>query len=132
MLHDPRTEENPRMKIDVYTKTVLTVIAVCLLMLCVKSLWEPNRVAAQVTPIVQRVVIEGVDVNVPQLQKGIPVNLYGLGSASALPVSVVGTSLNIPVNIKQVGGSIPVNVLQVAGQAVGKEGVPVTSSSAKP
>jgi hypothetical protein len=100
------------MKIDMYTKAVLTVIAGCLLVLCVKPLWEPKSVAAQAYT---RVVIEGLDPASQQLQRGLPVNVYGTGTSTPLPVSVVGSA-----------GNIPVNVAAVGGQAVGKEGVPTT------
>jgi hypothetical protein len=103
------------MKIDLYTKTVLTVIAACLLVLCVRPFLQPTTVSAQAPT---RVTIMGIDATNPQLRKGIPVDLFGL-EAKSLPVSVVGTN------------PVPVNITYVGGEAVGKQGLPVVSSSAK-
>ena len=64
---------------DRYTKTVLTVIALCLLWQCVESLISPRASAAQSD---QRVIITGYAGN----HRGLPV--YIKDTESALPVSV--------------------------------------------
>jgi hypothetical protein len=133
------------MNIDKYTKIVLTVIAISLVHLSIRSLQEPTKVLAQ-TPT--RVVIAGVDGQVPQLRNGLPIYIYasnpqqpvsvnlsqlGSGAAQSLPVTLVGTGANalIPVRLTGAGqdgkSAVPVNVVQVANKTVDESGIPVVS-----
>jgi hypothetical protein len=48
------------MKIDLYTKSVLTVIAACLVCLCIAKTAPPPALAADAKPDVQTVKVEGV------------------------------------------------------------------------
>jgi hypothetical protein len=140
------------MRIDLYTKAVLTVIALSLVFLCARSFVAPPSVAAQQpNPQALRVVIAGVDpdgvrdgvpVTIIAGPRAIPVTLNtdatvpvvirGAGPNSTLPVPVdVVRRDPLPVDISRVGGQarqvIPVDVSQVAEQPVGKDGVPVHS-----
>jgi Mg/Co/Ni transporter MgtE len=83
------------MKTDLYTRTVLTVIAACLVWLCVNSL-TPTA-SAQAQPAPQKVVIAGVDVALPVVvtdSKGVPLmGATGLRvnlGEQALPVAIRG------------------------------------------
>ena len=131
------------MKIDRYTKIILTIIALALVTLSARWLEEPTQVLAQGPT---RVVIAGIEGQ--QLQRGLPVYLYASnpqqplsvnlsqlagGQAQSLPVTVVGTGTNVLVPVKltvagQEGKSaVPVNVVQVAGTAIDQAGIPVVN-----
>jgi hypothetical protein len=129
-------------RIDLYTKSILTVIAACLVLLAVRSLQDPPRVAAFQQDAL-RVVVVGFD---PQtLTRGLPVNVVGSGDNAAVPVMFMGAGQDgntaVPVNLVsaavplQVNGlgqegkpPVLVNVVQVASRSVGNLGIPVVSA----
>src|SRR5437868_4230530 len=120
------------MRIDFYTKSVLTVIAVSLLFLCARSVITPPSASAQ-NPQALRVVIAGVDPD--GVRDGLPVTIVAgpraipvtLNTDAPLPVIVRGAGPNatlpLPVDIVR-RDPLPVDISRVAGQAVGREGVP--------
>jgi hypothetical protein len=133
------------MKIDLYTKIVLSVIAAALVTLCVRSLQEPAQVLAQ-SPT--RVVIAGIDGQSQQLQRGLPVYLYASnpqqplsvnlsqvagGQMQSVPVTVVGTGSNVLVPVRLTGAgqdgksAVPVNMVQVGGKTIDESGIPVVN-----
>jgi hypothetical protein len=127
------------MKVDLYTKSILTIIAACLIALSVHPLLHPPAVMAQP---VNRVVIAGIDTQNPQLKDGLPIYLYSsnpqqstkvnlvtLGGLTSMPVNVVGGSTAVPVRVVGAGDTgqlpLPINVVQVAGKTIEQDGVPV-------
>lgn len=82
------------MRIDLYTKTVMTVIAAALLYLCVAL--TPIGTPVQAQPGVQRVVIAGWEFN----QKTVP-----LSNKTGMPVYIHGTA---PTSAESTGAPIPV------------------------
>lgn len=72
---------------DIYTKAVLTVIAICLMILCTQSLRAPIPVHAQAGA--QKVIIQGFD---PQALKSGGVPVWLLGGNTAVPVTTQGQS----------------------------------------
>lgn len=48
------------MKPDLYTKVILTVIAVCLVWICIRDVTFSNRAIAQIDQVGQRVYITGI------------------------------------------------------------------------
>src|SRR6266567_3266597 len=75
-------------RIDLYTKSVLTVIAVCLVLLAVRTLQDPPARVAAFQQDALRVVVVGFD---PQtLTRGLPVNVVGSGDNAAVPVMFTG------------------------------------------
>jgi 3D (Asp-Asp-Asp) domain-containing protein len=83
------------LRIDLYTKAVLTVIAACLSVLCFQSLHAPASAYAQSATSPQRVVIAAVD---PQVfRTAVPVFISG-GSV-AVPVNITGASKPVPVTM---------------------------------
>jgi hypothetical protein len=81
------------MKPDLYTKTVLTVIACCLLYLCFSSRQE----AVHAQEPASHVIVDN---------QYVPVSLVGVSQDSYHPfyVPVTITNTAVPVNIVQVGG----------------------------
>ena len=81
------------MKPDLYTKTILTVIAACLLWLCVNgatpAAWAQ---AAQVPPPTRVLLVDEKNVALPTAQ-GLRVNV----GAQPVPVSVANPSLSVAV-----------------------------------
>jgi len=133
------------MRIDLYTKCVLTVIAVCLLVIAGRMLQSPPTVAAQNDGL--RVVISGFDNTT--LRRGLPVNILGAGENPAVPVTLAGGGADgkgsIPVHVADpmvpvsvIGGGregrlpLAANVTQVGSRDISAAGVPViTSQTAK-
>ncbi len=126
------------MKVDLYTKCVLTVIAACLVILVFEN---PQPVRAQDPNAGLRVVISGFDPT--NLPGGIPVNIKG---NAAIPVTLAGGGADgkgaIPVHINDqqvpvavVGGGregrlpVAINLTQLAGTDLSAAGVPVVSAS---
>ena len=75
---------------DLYTKIVLTVIAVCLVILCTQSLRTPAPVHAQTgVASLQRVVIAGFDPSAMKAgMQSIPIVITG--GNTAVPVTTQG------------------------------------------
>ena len=107
------------MRIDLYTKFILTVIAGCLVVLSVRSLQDPPRVAAQPPLEALRVTIAGFDMRT--LGRGVPVNIIGTGDQGAIPVTLSGGGPDgkgaVPVSV--VNTLVPVSV-----NGVGQDGRP--------
>jgi hypothetical protein len=103
------------MGIDRYTKVVLTVIAFCLLFLCIRLYRDPQSVRAQGTPApAQEVKIVGIADSIE-----IPVRLIGVAEGTLVPVRLDGSGKNVivPVGIAGGRGTIPVSI-QGANPAV--------------
>lgn len=130
------------MRIDLYSRCVLTVIAACLLVIAGKMLQNPPAVAAQNEGL--RVVISGFDSTT--LKRGLPVNILGAGESAAVPITLAGGGADgkgsIPVHIADpivpvgvVGGGregrlpVPMNVTQVGSRDISAAGVPVISGT---
>jgi hypothetical protein len=75
------------MKTDLYTKTVLTVIASCLVWISVKEIAWPQPVAAQIPPPASVVTVSGFTPNA--LQQLSAYNPDGRGEARGIPVIVM-------------------------------------------
>jgi hypothetical protein len=89
---------------DLYTKAVLTVIAVCLAVLCTQSLRSPVPAYAQAAGGAgQRVIVAGFDQQA--MKAGMPVWLAG-GNGS-IPVVITGGNIAIPVTTQ---GQSPLQV----------------------
>ncbi len=83
------------MRSDLYTKAVLTVIAVCLVVLCAQSLRAPIPVYAQGTAAAgQKVIIAGFD---PQALKSGGVPVWLAGGNGSIPVVITGGNTAVPV-----------------------------------
>jgi hypothetical protein len=129
-------------RIDLYTKAILTVIAGCLLTLCFRTLQQPPPVAAQGNAL--RVVIAGFDGT--ELQGGLPVQIRSASEDTIIPVTFTlggrnGNRASIPVHIdNDQRSSIPVHVdneflatdvTRVSGRNIGKDGIPVIASTTR-
>ena len=102
------------MKADLYTKTVLTVIALCLLWICVRDFVHP--VAAQGGA--QKVVIAGVEGGTPP----IPIAIREM-KVSGLPLSVSIDGVNIAPS-SSLGGRIPISI-----EKVPISGIPISATA---
>jgi hypothetical protein len=87
---------------DLYTKVVLTIIAVCLVVLCTQSLRTPVTAYAQSGA--QRVIVSGFDQQA--MKAGMPVWLAG-GNGS-IPVIITGGNTPVPVTTQ---GQSPLQVV---------------------
>jgi hypothetical protein len=130
------------MKIDLYTKFILTVIAGCLLTISFRMLQNPPAAAAQNDGL--RVVISGVDVR--GLAHGVPVSIVPSADNVPVPVTLGGggrdtvpvTVMNplVPVSVmgsgREARQAVPVNVVQVNTNNLGPAGVPTTATTPTP
>ncbi len=116
------------MKTDLYTKTVLTVIALALVALVVKNGTIVNEAMADKTNFNRFASIpinpDG-SINV-KMMSDMDVNIKSIGGSS-----VYGA---IPMNLKEIGGSsfygsIPINLKEYGGSAVSSNGLPVNIES---
>ena len=72
-------------KLDIYTKSILTLIAAALICLCVQNAVFPRVVAAQTPQAAQRVILDGVSQAMPLLD----VHIRSVGGdpvVGALPI----------------------------------------------
>jgi hypothetical protein len=72
-------------KLDIYTKLILTLIASALICLCVQNAVFPRVVAAQTPQTAQRVILDGVSQSMPLLD----VHIRSVGGdpvVGALPI----------------------------------------------
>ena len=112
------------MKTDLYTKTVLTVIAVALVGLFFKNGTIVNEAKADKTNYSRYASIpvnEDGSINV-KMMSDMDVNIRSIGGSS-----VSGT---LPINLKEVGGSsfygtLPINIKEYGGSNVSSSGLPV-------
>ena len=72
-------------KLDIYTKSILTLIAAALICLCVQNAVFPRVVAAQIPQTAQSVILDGVSQSMPLLD----VHIRSVGGdpvVGALPI----------------------------------------------
>lgn len=116
------------MKTDLYTKTILTVIAIALTALVFKNTNIVNEAKADKITLSRYASIplnEDGSINV-KLVSDMDVNIKSVGGSS-----VYGT---IPINLKEVSGSsfygtLPVNIKEYGGSSVSSSGLPVNIES---
>lgn len=116
------------MKTDLYTKTVLTIIAIALLGLFFKNGNIINEAKADKMSYGRYATIpvnEDGSINVKMLSD-MDVNIRSIGGSS-----VYGT---IPINLKEIGGSsfygsLPINLKEYGGSTVSSSGLPVNIES---
>jgi hypothetical protein len=116
------------MKTDLYTKAVLTVIAVALIALVFKNgsmVNEANATKNNFNKFASVPVNEDGSVNV-RIMSDMDVNIRSIGGSS-----VYGA---IPINLKEIGGSsfygaLPVNLKEYSGSGVSSSGLPVNIES---
>jgi len=72
------------MKIDVYTKVVLTTIALCLVVLTIERLVAPNPTYAETMP---RVIVSGVEYNVNGTRTVVSFKVPVEPASAAVPTS---------------------------------------------
>ncbi len=116
------------MQIDLYTKTVLTVIAVALLALVFKNGTIDNEAKADKMSFSRYASIplnEDGSINV-KMVSDMDVNLKSIGGST-----VYGA---IPINLKEIAGSsfygtLPINIKEYAGSSVSSSGLPVNIES---
>ena len=112
------------MKTDLYTKTVLTVIAVALVGLFFKNGTIVNEAKADKTNYSRYASIpvnEDGSINV-KMMTDMDVNIRSIGGSS-----VYGA---LPMNLKEIGGSsfygsLPINLKEYGGSTVSSNGLPV-------
>ncbi|MCE3278947.1 MAG: hypothetical protein K0S44_1138 [Bacteroidetes bacterium] len=120
------------MKIDLYTKSILTVIAAALTILVLQNTKLFNEAQAGPvkfnTPSNRSITIpvnEDGSINVKMVDD-MDVNIHSIGGSS-----VYGA---LPVNLKEVGGSsfygsLPVNLKEVSSSSINSSGIPVNIES---
>ncbi len=116
------------MKTDIYTKTVLTVIAIALIALVFKNGAIVNEAKADKMVYSRYASIplnEDGSINV-KMVSDMDVNLKSIGGSS-----VYGA---IPVNLKEIAGSsfygtLPINIKEYGGSSVSSNGLPVNIES---
>ena len=113
------------MKTDLYTKLVLTVIAVSLVLLVLQNTTLLNEAKADKSNFNKFASVPINDdgsINVKLVADQMDVNLKSIGGSS-----VYGT---LPINLKEIGGSsfygtLPVNLKEVGGSSLSTTGLPV-------
>ena len=113
------------MKTDLYTKTVLTIIAGALVVLAFQNVTIVNEAQADkpnFNKFTNIPINTDGSINVKLITDQMDVNIKSIGGSS-----VYG---ELPVNLKEVGGSnfygaIPVNIKEFNGSSVSTNGVPV-------
>ena len=80
---------------DLYTKSMLTLIAAALICLCVQSAVSLRVVSAQTVQIPQKVILDGISTNMPRLEVhigsvgGDPIGALPVRAMTPLPVRIV-------------------------------------------
>ena len=113
------------MKPDFYTKTVLTIIAVALIILVIQNTTMVNEAKADKTNFNKFATVPVNDdgsINVKLISDEMDVNIKSIGGSS-----VYGA---LPMNLKEIGGSsfygsLPVNFKELNGSAISSNGLPV-------
>jgi len=109
------------MKIDLYTKVILTGIFACLCLVLLRDVQFEKRAEAQEEskgPL--SVVITGLTDGVGGRLGSLPVTVTGCidgigGRTMPLPVNIHGTRGNVPVNIQGTTGNVPVQIQGARG-----------------
>lgn len=113
------------MKTDIYTKTILTVIAVALVILVIQNTTIVNEAKADKTNFNKFATVpvnNDGSINVKLISDQLDVNLKSIGGSS-----VYGA---LPMNLKEIGGSsfygaLPINLKEVSGSSFNSNGLPV-------
>lgn len=113
------------MKTDLYTKLVLTVIAVSLVLLVLQNTRLVNEAKADSSNFNKFATVPVNDdgsINVKLISDQMDVNVKSIGGSS-----VYGA---LPINLKEIGGSsfygtLPVNLKEISGSSVNASGLPV-------
>jgi hypothetical protein len=112
------------MKTDLYTKSVLTVIAVALGFIALENFHFTNEAKAE-HPDFNKFATVPVNsdgsINV-KVVSDMDVNIHSIGGSS-----IYGS---LPINLKEIGGSsfygnLPVNIKEISGSSFGTYGMPV-------
>jgi hypothetical protein len=111
------------MKTDLYTKSILTLIAIALVAIALKKdiSISPANAGTDFNRFASVPVNPDGSINV-KLISDMDVNIHSIGGSS-----VYGT---LPVNLKEISGSsfygsLPVNLKEVSGNGLGSAGLPV-------
>jgi hypothetical protein len=112
------------MKTDLYTKGVLSIIAVALVILVIQNTKIVNEARAEKNNFNS---FAGVPVNPDgsvnvKLINDMDVNIHSIGGSS-----VYGS---LPINLKEIGGNsfygaIPINIKEMSGSSINSGGIPV-------
>lgn len=113
------------MKTDLYTKVVLTVIAVSLVLLVLQNttlLHDAKADGSNFNKFASVPVNDDGSINVKLMSEQMDVNVKSIGGSS-----VYGT---LPINLKEIGGSsfygaLPVNLKEVSGSSISSTGLAV-------
>ena len=130
-LFSSRFERNKtflKMKTDLYTKGVLSVIAVALVTLVIQNSQMVNEAKAgnpNFNSFASIPINEDGSINVKMLSD-MDVNIHSIGGSS-----IYGA---LPINLKEIGGSsfygsLPINIKEMNGSAVNSAGIPVNIES---
>ena len=110
------------MKTDLYTKSVLTVIAIALCTIAFKNMNFVDEAKAES----KKMLSDEINVNIAHVGGSsvygtLPINLKELdgSSVSTLPVNVK------ELNGSRLSGTVPINIKEVYGTSVSMNGVPV-------
>ena len=110
------------MKTDLYTKSVLTVIAFALCIIAFKNMNFVEQAKAESKSMIS----DEINVNIA--------HIGGSSVYSTLPINIKemnGSSIStLPINVKELNGSsfygaLPINIKEVYGTAVNMNGLPV-------
>ncbi|MDQ3047746.1 MAG: hypothetical protein M3R27_09380 [Bacteroidota bacterium] len=116
------------MKTDLYTKSILTVIAAALSIIAVRQFPitnEANAAKPDFNKFASVPVNEDGSINV-KMVSDMDVNIRSIGGSS-----VYGA---LPINLKEIGGSsfygsLPVNFKEIGGSSISSSGIPVNIES---
>lgn len=117
------------MKTDLYTKTILTVIALALIVLVFQNTNMVNEAKADKTDFNKFASVpvnSDGSINVKLIGDQMDVNVKSIGGSS-----VYGA---LPINLKEIGGSsfygaLPVNFKEMSGRSISSNGLPVDITS---
>jgi hypothetical protein len=122
------------MKTDLYTKSILTIIAVALIMLVFKNPGSFNEANAGPANF-NNMQLNGKYTLLPLNEDG-SINVKMVDEMDVNIRSIGGSSIygSLPVNLKEVGGSsfygsLPVNLKEMSGSTINSSGIPVNIES---
>lgn len=115
------------MKTDLYTKSILTIIAISLSIIALRNLSFESANAGTSSPVKFASVPVNADgsINV-KVMSDMDVNIRSIGGSSV--------SGALPINLKEIGGSsfygsLPVNIKDISGSSISSSGIPVNIES---